>query len=438
MTSKNSKKEKAKKARLKQKENKELKKNVEATVEKVAIDHTIENIEEIGEEVNLSKFDGTRPFLILTLEEIISKLRCGNNNDYEILETAMYLKQFAKNTLNMYDEFLIENHIEVDKERRKQIKKTVINTTERALLKFEMQSIISEYIFEASIDYGAIKVAFATVYNAIVAGLEERKIKIFSIFVGYDDEISSFDVEYEDSFKKYDLKSRFMIFVNWNSLDEVYQNYSIYKTKYRNFEASSINSLVSAFATEEAYEARGDEKFLEYNGVSMNYLIVLEKELKRLACQLHGVKYEEIRFVDAIKFLKESDLGFLSEEEIIEKLQLIRKIRNKVAHGYTITKEDFLFIKEILLKRQVFEVLSWNLKPEDEAQVFEYDTEGFIKKSKEIFKLDTIDNLKECLYSKEKGLASHYFNTLFKNYYDELTPEEITRVVSMVERAGIR
>ena len=438
MASKNHKKEKAKIARQRQEESKRLKKMNEANIDEIPMDETLGDIDELVEEKSLSKFDGTRPFIILTLEEIISKLRCSDNNDYEILQTAMYLKHFAKNTIAMYEKFLTESNIEIDKEKRKQIKREVINTTERALLKSEMQSIINEYAFENSIDYGAIKVAFDSAYNAIITGLEERKIRMFKIFVGYGDELSRFEVEYEDSFKKYDLKERIMIFINWNSLDEVYQNYSIYKTKYRNFEDSSINSLVSAFATEEAYEARGDEKFIEYNGVSMNYLIVIEKELKRLACQLHGVKYEDIRFVDAIKYLKKSDLPGLSDDEMIDNLQLIRKIRNKVAHGYTITKDDFMFIKEILLNRQAYEILSWNLKPEDESKVFEYDTEEFFEKSKDIFKEDLIDNLRECLYSKEKSLASHYFNMLFKNHYNELTAEEITKIVGMLERAGIK
>lgn len=438
MTSKNNKKDKAKKARLKQKENIELKKKSEVAVEAIAMMENTGEGTQVVEETNLSKFDGTRPFVILTLEEIISKLRAGDNNDYEILQCAMYLKRFAKNTLNMYEEFLTENHIKVDKERRKQIKNTVINTTERAILKTQMQAVINEYVFESSIDHGAIKVTFATAYNAIISGLEERKISMFSIFVGYGDELSRFEVEYEDSFKKYDLKGRIMIFINWNSLDDVYKNYSIYKTKYRNFEESSINSLTSAFATEEAYEARGEEKFFEYNGVSMNYLIVLEKELKRLACQLHGVKYNEIRFVDAIKYLEKSNLNGLCDEETINNLQLIRKVRNKVAHGYTITKEDFIFIKEILLNRQVFEILSWNLKPEDETQVFQYDTEEFYEKSRSIFKEDLMDNMRECLYSKEKGLAMHYFDMLFNSCYEELTEEDIKKVVGMLERAGIK
>ncbi|MDO5040438.1 hypothetical protein [Clostridium sp.] len=352
------KRKKLKEIKLKQKLNRE--KNKEVLKEKLE-DFNFNNI---------TKFSGIKAYALINLEEIINLLKEGNNDDNEILLMARKLMDFSIEPRKKYNEFLRENKI--TKENKNVLNllnrdpKYILNTTERALLKFEMQGIILEFAtkntkYEA-IDYGAIRVCFETVYFAILQGLEERKIQSLNIYVGYGDVLADIKVEYKEDNSKYNLNEQIIIFPIWNSLDDLYNEYTKYKTKYINFNENSLYSLATAYATEKQYNDRENGKeLISYNGIALNYLGVLEVELKKLISQKTGKNIRKIRLVDAINELQKLNLDILSQKEIIEELHNIREIRNKVAHGFSISYKELDYIQKNLLDREIFKYISWEL-----------------------------------------------------------------------------
>ena len=217
------KKQKIKEIKLKQKLNRE--KNKEILKEKLD-DFNFNNI---------TKFSGIKAYALINLEEIINSLKEGNNDDNEILLMARKLMDFSIEPRKKYNEFLRENKNKITEENKIVLNllnrepKYILNTTERALLKVQMQGIILEFVtkntnYEA-IDYGAIRVCFETVYFAILQGLEEKRIQSLNIYVGYGDVLADIKVEYEENSCKYNLNEHIIIFPIWNSLDDLYNEY---------------------------------------------------------------------------------------------------------------------------------------------------------------------------------------------------------------------
>lgn len=321
---------------------------------------------------DMTKFSGIRAYVIITLEEIINSLSDEKYNRGEIIFIATELRNLAYNPLKSYKNFISKNKDKLRKEDKDILKllekqpRFSINTTERALLKVEMEAITMEFATKGtdyeSIDYGAIKVCFQTAHRAILQGLDEKKIKSLEIHVGYGDVLVDIDVDYDESDKKYNLEERIIIFPIWKSLDNLYNEYTKCKTKYVNFSESSINSLATALAIEKDFNNRKEGKhIISYNGIALNYLSVLEVELKKLVYQKTGINSRNIRLVDAINKLHVLNLDILSEPYVIEDLHKIRQIRNNVAHGISISYEELDFIKKVLIRSDLLISISSEL-----------------------------------------------------------------------------
>lgn len=325
---------------------------------------------------NITKFNGIKAYVLLNLSEAINSLTLEENDDNKILLIAKELEKFSVEPERIYNEYLNINTNSITKEQLIAIKNLVeepnyiLNTTERALLKSQMHGIILEYntknqIYE-SIDYGAIRVCFELVYQAIFIGLDEKKIKHLEFDVAYGDILVDLKIEYENSDEKYNLKENIIIFPVWNSLDELYTNYTQYKTQYISFEENSWKLLATAYETQKQYENRREGKeLLSYNGLASNYVSVLEVELKKLVVKTFNVNNKTLTLENAINYLTKCNFECLSKEYIVNKLHEIRKLRNRIAHGNEITYEEFHKIYTLLIENQILKFISWSLSKVD-------------------------------------------------------------------------
>ncbi len=213
------------------------------------------------------------------------------------------------------------------------------------------------------VDYNVLRVRFEVLYKAISKGLEEKRIGSIEYFVGYGDILLDFKINYdEDSNEKYNENNMKPIFPIWHASDKLYNNYTVYKSQYFKFEESSFKRLATAGETEEKYKKRQDGKeLLSYNGVASDYLSVLEVELKKLVCENFDVSYEELRFIDAIEYLRKCNFEEFTSD-IIDELHNLREIRNRVAHGKEIIYKEYEYIKQILIHQGIFKYISNNLK----------------------------------------------------------------------------
>lgn len=359
MASRKNKKEKVKLLKSKQKEirikNKENTENKENKVDVLDFDE-------------ITAFSGTKGYVLVKLSKIIENLQNDKNSDSEILSIARDLSKFSINTQTLYNEFLNKNKKKLSKTKLNMINrgKYNLNTTERALLKARMEGIMMEYLTKdpsvQRIDYGAIRISFETVYKLLMLGLKEKKIKSIDIYVGYGDVLCDVEVVYEDNDEKYNLNDNIFMYAKWNILDDLYNTYTIYKTNYINFSENSLQSLATATIAAKEYESRTEGKELvSYNGVVLNYVGALESELKKLISKKFNLNIKKLKFVDAINYLNRCNNDFLSNKTTIDNLHKVRLLRNKVAHGDSITYEEFKYIQNFLLNTQILEFISWDM-----------------------------------------------------------------------------
>lgn len=364
MSSKQIKKNKKKLIKLKQKEitarNKELQRDPHNKIELLALNES--GLPDIEDKIERS---GPRGYVLKILKDMVDDLNSEIVDDKEILLIAKFLIEFAETPKSTYDELLKVANINLSSDEKKLMNKANVNLniTERALIKNRMQGILMEYtsndLNTTNIDYSGIRVFFEITYRLILVGLEDKKIKSISTYLGYGDVISDLIVEYSDDNSKYNIKNTTFINVTWNPLDNLYNTYSIYKNKYKNFSQSSLQSLATATAMAKEYESREQGKeIVSYNGIILNYICVLEFELKELISRKFNLNKKKLKLIDAINYLSEINNPVLSNKEFIDDLHKIRLLRNKVAHGESITQEEFLYIKDILLSRKTLEYIN--------------------------------------------------------------------------------
>ena len=100
---------------------------------------------------------------------------------------------------------------------------------------------------------------------------------------------------------------------------------------------------------EKKYESRDEGKeIISYNGIVLNYVGVFEFELKKLIALKFNLKEIDLKLVDAINNLSKLNHSILSTPELIEDLHNVRKLRNKVAHGNSITYDEYLYVRNII------------------------------------------------------------------------------------------
>lgn len=394
MASKQMKKEKKKRLKQKQKEitlkNKELRKN---NVEVLSSDNDKNNLsdnnkdrmelldlhkEELPDIDDIVAYTGPRGYVLKALNKMVYELNNKTISDEDIQGIARLLIELAEKPNTMYKQLLkIANIKDNDPRLKSKTKiKANLNMTERALLKNRMQGILMEYGwkgFNESIDYSGIRLFFEMTYRLILAGLEEKKIRSIDLTVGYGDTIYELGVNYmgdstqyniggknysieeligikcssDDS--QYNINENNYITVHFNSLDNLYNTYAIYKNKYKDFSESSLYSLATASDMAKQYESREEGKdIISYNGIVLNYVGVLECELKKFMALKFNLKEIDLKLVDAINYLSKLNHPILSTQELIEDLHKVRKLRNKAAHGNFITYDEYSYVSNII------------------------------------------------------------------------------------------
>lgn len=316
--------------------------------------------DEIPDIEEMIEYTGLRNFLLKFLRNTIHSLNSKDLSDEDIITAARYMMAFANNPEKTYNEILnpLLKKYNIKKMKRLNNKNSKLNTTERVLLRQMMSGILQEYamidINLSNIDYGGIRVFFEMTYRLISVGLEEKKIDRIRIDVGYGDCIHNIVVNYKDDNSKYNMKENSFIFIRWNTLDNLYNTYTIYKNKYKNFSEGSLNMLATASAIKEDYHSNYDGKeIISYNGLLNNYLNVFEHELKKLISNKFGLDEKKLKLVDAINYLEKIDNQILSNPNIIKNLHKVRKIRNYAFHGHNISYDDYKYVEDTLTKSNI-------------------------------------------------------------------------------------
>lgn len=242
-----------------------------------------------------------------------------------------------------------------------------LNNTERMVILQKLKSITLEIEEKRhglqAIDYGSIKVISQLIFQIAYTGLENKKIHHITYKVAYDDNLVEYSVKYQTSLEQYNIKHQEFILTIWDAESDSYNKYNTYKTELKNFEEESLRLLMSSYELIQFYNEKEEAReFISYTTVAMNYLLVLEKEIKKLILLRSGEKLKVKNLVDAINHLQEFDQYDVFTEKLIERLHQLRTLRNRAAHGEHITRIQCEEIITILFENHVFEYLSWNME----------------------------------------------------------------------------
>lgn len=309
------------------------------------------NKEELQDIEEISVLRGPRGYALKTLKGMIDDINNGITSDEAIQGVARLLIELAEKPGIIYMKILKLLNISNEQLKLNSTGKvnTSLNITERALLKNRMQGILMEYGwkgFSENIDYSGIRLYFEMAYRLILAGLEEKKIESIDLSVGYGDAIYELNVNYVNDWSEHNIHENCFIRVNFNPLDNLYNTYAIYKNKYKDFSESSLYSLATASDMAKQYESREEGKdIISYNGIVLNYVGVLECELKKLIALKFNLNEIDLKLVDAINYLSKLNHPILATQELIEDLHNVRKLRNKAAHGNFITYDEYLDVR---------------------------------------------------------------------------------------------
>lgn len=313
---------------------------------------------------NMSKLDGIKAYTLISLKEIINEISNNRFVDNNILMCAKNLFKLALNPEKEYINFIINNF----KRKKYKNKYGSLNKTERHVLKSEMLTIINEFTElnkNAVIDYGAIGVCFQLSYQTILDGLQEKKIKSMDMYVGYKDTLINYEVIYTDEKADYNFKDLYNLsyenfyYSNWNSLNQMYNIYCIYKNQLSNFGEDSLKLLANAYEMEDILNKKTEGiDLISYNGVVQQYCNVFEKELRELIKMIYKKVTSKTDLFKVINLLEGLGLEYLSDKNSIENLHKVRKIRNKVAHGVLVDKNELQFVKQILFSENVLSAIN--------------------------------------------------------------------------------
>lgn len=324
---------------------------------------------------NMTEFDGIRAYVLIKLQELIDIFSMDKKDtkliDKKVSElTKIILKngnrcylnaiRKSKNLLN-YDEL---NKQLLLKEANIKSNKYFLNNTEKVLVSTQLTSIATESVMSLitgeKIDYAGNSVRINLAIKLLKEGLEDRKIDIINMYVGYNDTIEYYTIDYSDSDESYilnnacddDIIIKDTILVKWNTIDNLYNAYVASGVTYDLFTEHSKRILATVNEDEENYNNRKvARELIAYDSIYLNYAIVLETELRRLISLERKIE-KNITLIDMINYLKDGVIEEITEDRI-NAIDKIRRKRNDAAHGRSVSFKDFQLLKKELIDKKL-------------------------------------------------------------------------------------
>lgn len=325
-------------------------------------------------EIAKSKHDlafGIKEMVLALIEQINIWLSRKNIQQYDVISNSQDLLNFA-NTTDMVELYLKINRkvlelnkrsfISLELKNLKERAKTLpsITVNERLILKTVAESNLGEFILlgdSQTADYSAMRIINEFAYQALKIGIpDNRYISKVTLYVDSDIYFKEKLVNWEF---EYSSEKHNNIFVDWKPLDILNDEYHKIAHSLHGLEEQSKNDIATALFQAKAIPYKSRNK-ASYNGLITSLTSILERELKLLIELNEGKKVPELMFGKINNYLKDITLPYLENiPDLYNQLEILRKIRNKAAHGEEVTYDDFITVKEFTIDRQLFEFISW-------------------------------------------------------------------------------
>ena len=197
-------------------------------------------------------------------------------------------------------------------------------------------------------------------YEAIKEGIPDTESLITAIiYVDSDGENNEKLVNWELGFVEDDDEPAETIWIEWEALDELNDEYRKYAHSLHGLEEDTKDELATAMYVEKTLPYKS-KNHISHRGLIMTYTSILERELKNLIGYKDNIRTDDWMLKKINDYLIENPVPYLDDvENVYEKLEDIRRIRNIAAHGEKINYHDFELVKDFLIDQQVLEFISW-------------------------------------------------------------------------------
>lgn len=249
----------------------------------------------------------------------------------------------------------------------------ILNTVARSCV--DEYSLLSD---TSTADYSAMKILNEFAYQTLKLGVpDDRTIWGATIVVDTDssnkEKLINWELLYDE-----DGEEPFQeeIWIDWVALDELNDEYQKYSHSLHGLEEESKKDLATVMYQESSIPEKSRDR-VSFIGMVTVYTGILERELRLIVGLNEGNTYSELMMKKINDYFKINELPYLSEniENLYDKLEEIRKIRNKAAHGdKDVSYEDFCLVKKLLIDDQLLEFISW-------AKIYYEDSEGLYVKN---------------------------------------------------------
>jgi len=243
-----------------------------------------------------------------------------------------------------------------------------LTTQERVLLQQLMESNLDEYLMVSdmeTMDYGAMLVLTELCYQLIKGGIpEHKKIEQITVYVGQDSTLDSWDVSYDTNLvvlKETIADPEQYIHIEWIALDEFDHEYESFVHRLHGLSDESKKALATVLYQEKKMESAPQDK-LSYTGLVNYFTGIIEQEFRVLISKHNEEATTKKRMWKEIcDYIKVNDIPYISSSvmDAYDTMMKIHPIRNKIAHGESVSVEDYQLVKSICLDMKLFDYISW-------------------------------------------------------------------------------
>lgn len=334
--------------------------------------HEREDIDHSG--TQHGQIAGIRAFALSLLEQLTIWLSSTHISPTNIQQHAMMLRDLTSTDdmeqyyINMLKSFMENSGVSVSQQQLTSLHQEVktfpsLTENERNVIRSIAQSFLFEYIqlgHGEKVDYLAMKIFGDFCYAAIKQGIpDEQYVVSATLFVDSNGENNEKLINWELNYAEYNQHPMGLVFINWIPLDELKHEYLIITHSYHGFEEDSKKELATAMYQEQSLPAKSQE-LISYRGLVSIYTGVLEKELRKLIELKENEMQSNLMMKNINTYIRNNDIPGLIENmpDLYARLEEIRMIRNRAAHGEDISYDDYMKVKNLLINNLLFKFIS--------------------------------------------------------------------------------
>lgn len=302
--------------------------------------------------------NGIKSYILYRLEQLILSLKEPDKDEQIILSLYNDLYwMFYGEVDKIHEKIMLIKKLNTG-QQESDIKEELTESEKQLLLENTIEGGILDFVIlpeNAILDYDALRRSCELTKKILLKGIPEgeyiSKISVYTdtgdIIIDYNLEITNTPVEH--------------IWIDYKPKDVLENEYKILNNTLYSFSTESRKTLATVI-TEEKTISKKSPELRSYTGLVMNYLGVIEKELKLIIIQKEKLSPNKpLMWRDITNYIKKNDLPIIKRyiPDIVKHMLSLNALRNKAAHGEFISLDEFIYVKEFCFKKKALEYIAW-------------------------------------------------------------------------------